>query len=418
MEPPRRRAVFVAFVCSCTTGGGGGATGTGTQGGTVADTGTASDGGAGTGSATGPGSSGGTGSTSGTGGRGDGPDWDAIKAQAVLEVALADVFAQPQRRPLATLGWEDGVFVSRDGLHLYAFYAPADVIQFATFFAQNPACPDVTPFLRGPDLGMDLTTNPWGCRNVLHSDIAHATRAGVDEPFGPWQRSNIANPYRWDGAFQALDNGDGTLDVVVSVSTDQAANDLYWARGVNHDPPFSAFEPLPPPINTPGQEDNPHLERLDAGTLVLLWDNDGVDDPMVEIQYAVSTDDGQTWSPPAPLGPTINAGPTTMTGHLVRDGADWWLYFASDRDGVLSVYRSRHDDSANIAAAFDAWGPSELVVAPGPAPAGVPGHVVGVGEPSLSDAGDLSVVVVYVADEGATEYDRFDADPWVLPRKP
>jgi len=71
------------------------------------------------------------------------PDWEKIKKHAMLTVALPDEYGTPYRQPHSTLAWEDGIFISRDGLHMYAFYAPADMWQYAQYAAENPECPDI-----------------------------------------------------------------------------------------------------------------------------------------------------------------------------------------------------------------------------------------------------------------------------------
>ncbi|MBN1261493.1 MAG: hypothetical protein JXB35_12515 [Anaerolineae bacterium] len=344
------------------------------------------------------------------------PEWARIKSQAVPRVALPDEYGTPERQPLSTLAWEDGVFISRDGLYLYTTYVPADILQYVGYVAEHPICPDIAPFLRGPRLDMDFSTNPWGCAAVLHSDIAYSHRDSRSDAFREWQLSGIATPAGFDGGFQALDNGDGTIDAVVSISTEGALSDLYWARGVLHPPALSDFTPLSASLNTPGQEDNPHLERLDARTLVLLFDNHGVGDPVTAIRYALSVDEGMTWTPPRALGGTVNAGPHDLHGHLYHDGSAWWLYFASERDGGAAIFRSRHLDSANIATTFDHWGPAQLVIAPGEITDGS-GIAAAVGEPTLTADGDISFVVVTYAVEDSSPYDAFDVDPWYLPRR-
>ena len=350
-----------------------------------------------------------------TGDGGSGPNWDRLKASATV-IVHDPSYGPAARLGISTLAWEDGLYISRDGRHLYAFYAPADMISYGIFVQNHPNCPDVDKFIRGPVLTMDLVTNPWGCPKVLHSDIAYTTRPGPDAPFQSWQISGLARPYRFDGGFVSIDNPDGTIDFVFSSSTDNRENDLFWGRHVFHNPSLGSVRKMPPPINSTGQEDNPHLERFTDGTLVLLFDNHGVDDPETRIQYSISRDDGQTWSQPVELGVPINSSTHNLHGHLYFDGRDWWMYFASDRNhGVLSIYRSRHRDPANISTNFDAWGPPELVIEPGPVDNGS-GTVLAVGDPTLTSRGDIFFVVVYEVADG-TEFDRFDADPWMAPKR-
>jgi len=342
------------------------------------------------------------------------PNWVHIKRNARPLVALPDEYGEPYLQPHSTLAWEDGVFISRDGLHMYAFYAPTDIVQYAKYLTENGKCPDITSFLRGPELGMDLSTNPWGVDGVLHSDISYASRGSTSDTFSSWKLSKIANPYRFDGGFQALSNADGTIDAVVSISTDENSNDIFWARGVQHNPPFSSFSLMS--INTHGQEDNPHLERLDSHTLVLLFDNHGIGNAVTSIKYSLSVDSGGSWSAPLDLGGNINTGTHDLQGHLYHDANTWWLYFTSEREGKTSIFRSRHNDSRNIQTDFDSWGAAELVISPGVILDGS-GIIAGVGEPTLTSNGDISFVVVYSTDVNSSRHDRFEVDPWYLPRK-
>ncbi len=53
---------------------------------------------------------------------------------------------------------------------------------------------------------------------------------------------------------------------------------------------------------------------------------------------------------------------------------------------------------------WNSWGSRQLVV--------TAGNTAGVGEPTLTDNGDLSFVVYDNSDGG--NYDRYDADPWFM----
>jgi len=344
------------------------------------------------------------------------PDWTSIKANAIPHVALPDEYGTPYLQASSTLGWEDGLFISRDGLHLYAFYAPVDMFKFIAFVAANPGCyevEEVQPFFRGPQLNMDFKSNPWGCPIVIHSDIAYSTRPKVTEMFGPWQIARISNPACYDGGFHSIDNPDGSIDIVYSRSMGTTQNDLFWARGVTHNPPFGVDIPMPAPINTSEQEDNPQLERLDPNTLLLIFDNHGQSDPVTRIKYSLSHDDGKTWDAPQYFGENINTGSHDMHGHYWRDGDDQWLYFVSDRIGLLSIFRSKHLGGAE----FDNWGVPELVITPGVIEDNS-GFMAGVGDPTLTENGDISFSVAYCAHHDDHPYDRCDIDPWFLPRIP
>jgi hypothetical protein len=342
-------------------------------------------------------------------------DWEQLKQGGSVVVHDSANYADPYRLPISSSAWEDGLYISRNGKHLYAFYAPVDIFRLIEQFRENPSCLDIKPLIRAPELGMDLTTNPAGCPTIMHSDIAYTSRGDVESDFRPWSISNIANPATYDGAFAALENGDGTIDAVYSRTTADSRNDLYWAQGVTHNPMAGLFKPLPNPINTKQQEDNPHLERLGENRLVLLFDNDGVGDKIVTIKYSLSSDNGASWTAPKPLSAPINQGGHDAQGHLYYDGSSWWLYFSSNRDGVLSIFRSRHMDSGNIAGDFDRWGAPERVISPGSIDA-KDMVVAAVGEPTLTARGDISFVVAYCDTRDRYKYDKCDIDPWFLPR--
>ena len=92
--------------------------------------------------------------------------------------------------------------------------------------------------------------------------------------------------------------------------------------------------------------------------------------------------------------------------HLYQDGSGTWsLYYSAEQsDDRLAIYRVRQ----SIAGNWDSWTGKELVVGPG--------NTAGVGEPTLTSKGDISFVVIYENPQG-TKTDRFDGDPWFLPKK-
>lgn len=58
-------------------------------------------------------------------GRIDNMPWEQIKAATILEYNSAE-YNRPYQQPLSTMGWEDGIYISRDGNYLYCTYAPGD----------------------------------------------------------------------------------------------------------------------------------------------------------------------------------------------------------------------------------------------------------------------------------------------------
>lgn len=338
--------------------------------------------------------------------------WPAIRSQAAPQVVLTTVFGAPYPQPIANDGWEDGLFISRDGLHLYAMYAPCDLISFSLVdFDQRQAA----SFLRGPTLGMDLTTSPpgTGATTWLQSDVIHATRASASEPFSPWRLSSMATPIYGEGAVVAQGpSGGGTWDLFAYTSSQRAPDyrlHICLRRGVPYDPTDGGPAFLPAPVTTSATEDNPHIERMDAANLVLFFDSP--DRPggsgQRDLWFSTSADDGATWAVPAPVT-SLNTAAEEMQPHLFRSSAGaLWLYYAATNpaDGRLGIYRA----SQSTAGDWNSWTGPELVVGAG--------NTLGVGEPTLTANGDISFVAV-IGDPNGTPTDGYDCDPWFLPRLP
>ncbi len=210
----------------------------------------------------------------------------------------------------------------------------------------------------------------------------------------------------------------GRPDLVFSQSTwTGQLNDIFWAKGVpSLNPGTVTPVSISSTINGAGAQDNPHLERLSATNLVLLYDNHGAGDPDTEIRYSLSTDDGLNWSTPQLLSSINTSTSEEMHGHLFQDGTgDWWIYFASTRAGYLEIYRAQHLDN-NLTGNPDAWGTAERVLSVGTV-SGNYGAVIGLGEPTLTSDGDLYFGVVYAKNPtDQTDFDAYEMDPWYVPR--
>lgn len=334
--------------------------------------------------------------------------WQTARTAARPVLALASEFGAPRIQPIAVDGWEDGISISRDGLHLYAVYCPADLLAFTIAGADMT---QAAAYRRGPTLGMDLTTNPLGLPLWLHGDIIHASRASVAQPFSAWTLAPMSQPFTSEGAPQAGDDAGTDWDFFAYTSNDHApdykAHVCLARSAAKH--PAALGTMLPAPVTTDHTEDNPHVERLDATSLVLFFDSD--DRPggsgAHDIWYTTSADDGATWA--TPLASSLNTAIQEHQPHLFRDsGGAWWLYFSATNpdDGKLAIYRSAQQTADD----WDSWGPRELVIGAG--------NTAGVGEPTLTAAGDLSFVVVLDDAAHGTATDRYDADPWIAPRLP
>jgi hypothetical protein len=331
--------------------------------------------------------------------------WPAIKDAAKLHVALPAEFGAPKRLLLAGMGWEDGLYVSRDGLTLYCLYLPADALAWDAS-GQGPEKAHL--YRRGPTFGMDLTSpdpsspDPW-----IHGDILLSRRASVEEPFPAWTLSGLARPLFSEGAPQMIYLPDGRPELLVFTSNDTKnhLDDLRVVRnpGVN---PSGRGMPLPAPVNSEWTEDNPHTERIGSRSLVLFFESGdrpgGAGD--TDLWFSLSEDNGAAWSQPRPVT-SVNTPSGEIQPHLWHDGAAWWLYFAAGHtDGKLGIFRARQ----KVAGDWNAWGPRELVIGAG--------NAVAVGEPSLTSSGDLYFVVIYENPNGPPT-DRYDCDPWFAPRK-
>ena len=102
---------------------------------------------------------------------------------------------------------------------------------------------------------------------------------------------------------------------------------------------------------------------------------------------------------------TINTTDDDFQPHLYYDSGvtKWYLYFTATNpaDGKLAIYRAQQQITGN----WDSWGTKELVIGAG--------NAVAIGEPSLTDKGDISFVVIYQRANGGVN-DKYEADPWLM----
>ncbi|MBC7865169.1 MAG: T9SS type A sorting domain-containing protein [Bacteroidia bacterium] len=334
------------------------------------------------------------------------PNWPAIKSGATFFVADT-TYGSPYIQPINVPGWEDGLFMTRDGKNLYSTYLPVDAFSWITDLVLNPICFNFHPYYRPPLLGIDTVTNVFGCPNYMHSDIIYASRTDTTVSFNAWNNSNLQTSFSFDGgAHGVLLNAD-SFDVFVFTKDGPGtqSTDIMFMKNVPVNPTIASAVPI---LSTTGQEDNPHIERLNDTTLVLLFDRDRY------MHYSLSYDNGTNWQTPVLITNVLNdQAPYDVQPHLYNDGTDWWVYFCTNSvSGIRGIYKSKQ----LIANDWDSWGPKELVIEPNP-PIGTFGTVFGIGEPTLTQWGDLSFVVVYGDINSADTTDVFDCDPWYLPKK-
>ena len=185
-----------------------------------------------------------------------------------------------------------------------------------------------------------------------------------------------------------------------SVDYDQ---DIWMIKNTTANPSGKGA-PLSETVNSKYNEDNPHLERLGPIDLVLFFDSDNRPGRgSHDIWYSLSRDNGQRWSKPVNVS-TINTMAQEHQPHLfkAKDGI-WYLYYsAHGPDGKLAIYRARQANQGN----WNSWVDKTLVIGAG--------NTAGVGEPTVTEDGSISFVVVY-HDPNGSNTNKFDADPWFLP---
>ena len=334
------------------------------------------------------------------------PNWPAIKANATFFVPDTN-YATPQLQPIQVGGWEDGLFMTRDGKHLFSTYLPMDVFSWLGDFLLSPVCFNFNPYFRPPLLDIDTLTNPWSCPNFIHSDIILSSRSDTGLAFAPWMNSNLQTPLSFDGGAHGILLNPDTFDVFVY--TRDGVGSLGVDIMLMKNAPINANTASAVPIlSTTSYEDNPHIERLGPAHLLLFFDRDRY------IYYAESFDDGDNWNNPVLVSNILNdQAPYDVQPHLWNDGTDWWVYFcANNPGGIRCIYKSKQ----MIAGNWDSWGPRQLVIEP----AGITGNhgtIFGVGEPTLTTWGDLSFVVVYGDIRSTDTTDTYDCDPWIMKRK-
>lgn len=334
------------------------------------------------------------------------PNWSAIKANATFIVPDTNYLA-PVIQPINVPGWEDGLYITRDGKHLFSTYLPLDAFSWITDLIANPICFNFDPYFRPPLLGIDTVTNPWGCQNYMNSDIVISERSNTCSNFNTWHQSNLhTSMYFEGGACGVLKNSD-TFDVFVYTKDlgEPLRMELKMMRNVPINPSYNSEFTIQ---SSTGQEDNPHIERLNDTTLLLFFDRDRY------IYYSLSYDNGSSWQTAFKITNVLNDQyPYDVQPHLWNDGTHWWMYFCANNTSYMRcIYKSKQQ----IANDWNSWGSKELVVEPAMINGGS-GSIFGVGEPTLTQWGDLSFVVVYGNNTLTDTTDVFDCDPWILIRK-
>ncbi|MBU2913938.1 T9SS type A sorting domain-containing protein [Reichenbachiella agariperforans] len=339
-----------------------------------------------------------------------GQNWSMIKDTVAPTIELTAEYDSIYQQPLSSLGWEDGIHISDDGLHLYCTYLPIDFLSFIlngdlpTNYSAN--------YLRGaPDYGMDLVTNPIAASEWIHADILYSSRSSISEPFTTWQLSNMARPIYSEGAPTPFSQDSfNSIQYMLFTSIDNPTNnqDIWVIQNTPANPAGTGF-PLPSPVNTIYNEDNPHLTRIGGDTLLLFYDSNNLPGGMggIDLWYTTSYDNGLNWNSPTNVS-SINTSSTEHQPFIFYDNskAKFYMYYSAyHTDNKLAIFRKEQLFKND----WNSWGDTELVISAG--------NSAGIGEPTLTESGDMSFVVVYEDPELNSVYNRFDADPWYLRKK-
>ncbi|WP_211252696.1 T9SS type A sorting domain-containing protein [Crocinitomix catalasitica] len=331
------------------------------------------------------------------------PNWAEIKSNATF-IVEDPTYLTPQIQPLNVGGWEDGLYITRDGKHLFSTYLPVDAFSWLYDLVLDPFCFDFTPYYRGPLLDIDTVTNILGCEHYMQSDIVIASKTDILAPFINWESSNLQTSFSFEGGAQGVLLDENTFDVFVYTvdGPESEGVDLMFMKNVPINPTTETAVPI---LVSEGAEDNPHIERLNDSTLILLFDRDR------SIYYSHSYDNGDNWEAPTLITNVLNDdAPFDVQPHLWQDGDNWWVYFCATNDfGVRCIYKSKQ----LIANDWDSWDEKELVITPGHIE-GEYGTIFAIGEPTLTTWGDLSFVVVYGNNSLDDSTDVYDCDPWIL----
>ena len=103
--------------------------------------------------------------------------WDDIKSSASPALLLGTEFNAPTRLAnVSTLAWEDGLYISDDGLHLFSFYAPVSLFKFQEYVNTYPyvapnVCAPISDYIRGPVL--NGRTNDGVRPYILHQIVSN-----------------------------------------------------------------------------------------------------------------------------------------------------------------------------------------------------------------------------------------------------
>ncbi len=343
----------------------------------------------------------------------NGPDWDQVKSKTHPIVKLPG-YGTPYRLDINTLGWEDGQFISKDGLTLYCFYTPLDLFSFAMHSSADPFA--VGPYLRGPFPEI-VNQVPNAYRDIanqfLSSEILISHRNSVNDPFPPWSIANFSTFATFDGAPQIVLNDTNPNIVEFLVFTylnpdpdyGNEKNDIAYYRNT-HRNPSGQLTLFPQPLNeVEYNEDNPHIEKVGPNRWIIFFTSEDRPEGKgeIDIYFSISHDNAHSWSPPEPVN--FNTTGSEDMPFIWKDSTGiYWMYYMNNDNNIVKRKQTTPGDWKN-------WNDEILVIDKG--------NAVAVGEPTLTQWGDIAFGLIYDAGTnwGTSKTNRFDNDIWILPKK-
>lgn len=342
--------------------------------------------------------------------------WDSIKniTMPIVAPAFQNQFNAPYKQPLADYGWEDGLEISRDGLNLYALYSPMDFLSWQMFFTANlqllPLC-DLfgnmsynRPYAN--TYGMDLVTNTIGCDSfAANIDILYSHRNSQSDSFSTWQLSGIARANAIEGGPSPLFSE--TNANVVDLFMFTGNGDIWMINNTTANPSgINNANRLPTPINPDSNEfnaDNAFIARVNGDTIILIYEK--YTDPGLRVfMYTLSSNLGVTWNTPQTITTITNSLGHIEHPFLYKDNINqWWLYFSIDYSSIVRAKQNSIDN-------WDSWDTPEVIISKG--------NALSMGEPTVTQNGDISFSLAYINTVIVDSTDVYDLDPWFLPHKP
>ncbi len=342
-----------------------------------------------------------------------GPDWEKVKSET-KPIVKAPGYGAPCKLDINTLGWEDGQFISSDGLTLYCFYAPLDLFSFAFYSSADPF--SLGPYLRGPfqEIVNQVPEDFQKYTNqFLSSDILISHRSSIDDPFPEWSIAHFSTFATFDGAPQIIlnDTNPNVVEFLVftylnpNPSYGNGKNDIAYYRNTSRNP-SGEFTLFPQPLNeVEYNEDNPCLGKIGVDTWVLFFTSEDRPETIggIDIFYSLSYDNANSWSSPAPVN-FNSAGDEDMPFLWQDSSGMYWVYYMNNDNNIVKRRQRTLNDWKN-------WDEEIPIIDKG--------NALAVGEPTLTQWGDVVFGLIYDAGTnwGTGKTNRFDDDVWILPRE-